>query len=252
MDPKARRAHALLVAGMLAGIAGAAWTLVAGTGPAGLPDDAAARVNDRRVARDEWRRAVAAVESDRRTPLTAADRRHILERLVEEELLVQHGIALGLIEHDRRLRGQLVADVIAAAAGGAPEPDEAALRRFYDENRELFTTPGRVRVAAARADGAPLSPPVPDALLPPAKLREYLGPRLTEVALALGEGEASAPLEGAVVRVLQKEPARTPAFEDIREEVRAAARRRAEEQALRELLAELRADGHVVVRGDGP
>lgn len=255
-DPGQRRARGLLVAGMLAGMAAAAGTLVTGGSGTVLPEDAAARVNDHLISRDAWLRAVAAVASERRTPLTAADQRHILDRLVDEELLVQHGLALGLAERDRRLRGQLVGEVLVAATAAIAEPDEAELRAFYETHRDRFTTPGRLRVAATRADGAPLVPPVPDALLPPAKLREYVGPRLTEAALRLETGRASAPLPGAgsdvILRVLEREPPHTPAFEVIREEVRAEVRRRAEEAAVRRLLDDLRRGGDVVVRTDAP
>lgn len=247
MDPGggARRAQWLLVAGMAAGMAAAGWTLAVPRGT--LPGDAAARVGERVITHDDWQRAVAAVEADRRTPLTAADRRRVLERLVDEELLVQHGLALGLAAHDRRLRGQLVADVVAAAIAAAPEPDDAALQRYFAENRAYFATPPRLRVAATR-DGDAFAPPVPDALLPPAKLREYLGPRLTEVALALPVGESSALHDGAILRVLEREEIREPAFEDVREQVRAAVQRRAQEEALRRLLAELRTAGAVTMR----
>lgn len=247
---KANRASALLLAGMIAGVAAAGWSVM--RGGAGLPDDAVARVGERLILRADWQRAVNAVASERRTPLTAADRRQILARLVDEELLVQHGLALGLVEQDRRLRGQLVADVMAAAAAIAPAPDEPALRAWYDAHRDYFATPGRLRVRAVRADGGAASPPLPDALLTPAKLREYLGPSLTEAALQLAPGEDSAPLgpQRVVLRVLEREPAATPPFEAIREDVRASALRAAEEQAVRELLASLREVARVAVRPD--
>src|SRR5688572_20896614 len=111
--PDARVPRWLLAAGLVTGAALAAAGLVA---PGrSLPDGAVARVNDRLIQRDEWLRAVAAVASERRTPLTDADQRHILERLVDEELLVQHGRALGLVEHDGRLRDTLVSEVMLAA-----------------------------------------------------------------------------------------------------------------------------------------
>jgi hypothetical protein len=242
-----RRASALLLAGMLAGIGTAIFSLV--RGGAGLPDEAVARVNDHVIARADWERAVAAVASERRTPLTAADRRHILDRLVDEELLMQHGLDVGLARQDRRLRGQLVADVMATATSEVAEPDEPALHVWYDSHRDYFTSTGRMRVAATR-NGQPFAPPVPDALLSPAKLREYLGPRLTQVAVTMAPGEtrASGDDDAVMLRMLQKEPVQTPSFEDVREEVRAAVQRDAEERAVRRLLDELRGEARVAVR----
>ncbi len=250
------RTRWLLISGLLTGIAAAGAGVLVQRGSE-LPPQAIARVNERLILRDAWLRAVAAVASERRTPLSEADKRHILDRLIDEELLVQHGVALGLIEQDRRLRGQLVSDVIAAAAAQAAQPeDEAELRRFFAEHRDFFTPPGRLRVAAYRlgADGerAPFSPPLPDALLPPAKLRGYLGPALTQVALRLQPGESSEPVRlgdgSALIEMLEREPGAAPSFEDVADAVRAEYRRRHDEQALRELLAQLREGGDVATR----
>jgi hypothetical protein len=279
------RPTALLLLGLLTGIGAAAYSLIAGE--ATLPDGAAARVNHKLIAHDAWQRAVAAVESERRTPLTDADRRAILDRLIDEELLVQHGLALGLIEQDRRLRGQLVSEVMAAAMqGAAQDADEAALRRYYEQHRDYFSAPGRLRVAALfvrvtpqrllpaaleRAQiaaqrlrggepfgavagdlGDEVIPPLPDALLPAAKLRAYLGPRMTEATLTLSAGETSAPLQTdsgvMVLHLLESEPGATPPFEEVREQVRQAVRREADETAVRALLARLRKQGRVAVR----
>jgi hypothetical protein len=246
--PAPARGGVLLLVGMFAGIGCAVYGLI--RPEAGLPEDAVARVNDRLILRADWERGVAAVANDRRTPLTAADRQRILDRLIDEELLVQHGLDLGLVQRDRRLRGQLVSEVMAAAAGDASQVDERELRAYYEAHRDYFGTPGRLRVAATRR-GRPFSPPVPNALLSPAKLREYLGPKLTRIALELEEGDVHAVEDGAVViRVLAKEPPRTPPFSAIRAEVRAAVQREAEERAVRRLLEELRAEGRVVVRTD--
>lgn len=249
MEPRAR-ANLLLACGVSAGMLLALGQLVL---PApDLPIGAAARVNARLITHEEWERAIAAVAYGRRTPLTDEDRQRILARLVDEELLVQHGLALGLAEHDRRLRGQLVTDVIAATAAGVPDLDDAALRRYYEANRDRFVTPPRLRVAALRGDGAAFVPAVPDTPLPPAKLREYLGPTLVEAALALAPGESVTGADGTVVHLLAREPPVLAPLDSVRDEVQAAARRAAEEEAVRMLLSDLRSAGDVVARGASP
>lgn len=245
----------LLIAGLLAGIVMAASGVLKRED--GLPSRAIARVNERLILRDTWLRAVAAVSSERRTPLTAADKRQILERLIDEELLAQHGVALGLVENDRRLRGQLVQQVMqtAVVAGAEREFSEAALREFYDQNQDLFTQPARLRVAASRIDAqgrqSAFVPPLPNAPLPPSELRTYLGPSLTRAALELRPGETSEPIaqgDGRVVlELLVREPGAAPAFESVREQVRAEMLRRADEQAVRDLLKQLREDNAVAV-----
>jgi hypothetical protein len=245
----------LLLAGLATGAAMAAGGLRPATAP-GLPPDAVARVDQRLILRDAWLRAVAAVASERRTPLTEADRRHILDRLIDEELLVQHGVELGLVEQDARLRSTLVSEVMQAAVLAAwAEPDEAALRAYYEQHRERFAPAARLRVQAWRLDAsgarAPFEPAVPDALLPLAKLRAYLGPALAEAALALQPGEASARLDSSGTRVVlqlaERQAGAAPPFETVREAVRAEFRRRADEDAVRELLAELRGRTPIVV-----
>ena len=251
----ARAPRWLLVAGLAAGVLLAATGLRPDRSPA-LPSHAVARVNEQLIPRDAWLRAVAAVAADRRAPLTEGDQRRVLERLIDEELLVQHGVALGLVENDTRLRSTLVAEVMLAARTAArAAPDEAELRRFHEAHREFFAPAGRVRVQAWRVDAAgarvPYEPAIPDVLLPPAKLQAYLGPALTAAALGLApgaEGEWPDAAAGRVIlRVLDVQRAPAPPFEQVREAVRAEAQRRADEAAVRALLAELRRRGNVVV-----
>lgn len=254
----------LLVLGLVGGLLAAGHELLQRPPGPALPDAAVARVGTRLILRDEWLKAVAATASERRTPLTEADRQQILQRLVDEELLVQQGLALGLVEHDQRLRGQLVSEVIyATTSAAASTPDEATLRRFLADNAGLFAPPAALRVRAwvLDAQGArqPFQPPLPDSLLPPAKLQAYLGPTLTSLALAQPPGVDSAPLEidgrAVVLNVLERSAAVAPAFEAVRAQVLAEYRRRSDEAAVRALLARLRArtDVTVEVRGEaGP
>jgi hypothetical protein len=240
----------LLVAGLATGALLAAAGLRAGP-DAALPAGAVARVNDQLILRDAWLRAVASVAADRRTPLTADDQRHILDRLVDEELLVQHGVALGLVERDARLRSTLVAQVLQAAGSAAREaPDEGALRQFYETEQGFFAPAQQLRVRAFRLDAAgapqPFAPAVPDTLLPVAKLRQYLGPALTERARAMQPGEIAI-ADGIRLELLEAQAGAAPPFEAIREQARLELQRRADEAAVRALLAELRERNEVVV-----
>lgn len=254
--------RALLVAGLLAGIAAAAVGLAAGKRPGAPPAQAVAEVNGRPILRDAWLRAVAAVGSERRTPLSAADRQSILDRLIDEELLVQHGLALGLAERNPRLRSALVSEVMLAAtlAAESAEADEDALRRFYAVNRAFFTPAAQLRVAAWRLDRdgrrQTFQPAVPDAPLPPATLRHYLGSELTALALTLEPGAESAPVDGGGGRVVlalrERRAGQAPPFEQVREQVKAEFRRRADEDAVRALLDELRRGARIAVQAELP
>lgn len=251
----------LLLAGLVAGAGIAASGLVRPGNDDALPANAVARVNDRLILRDTWLRAVAAVAGERRAPLSDADRRHILDRLIDEELLVQHGVALGLPENDARLRDTLVSEVMLSATGAeARVADDAELGRFYADNTAFFAPTQRLRVRAWRVrdfgERVPFQPLVPDAPLPLAKIQAYLGPALTARADQLEVGRESEPIAtpgGAVVlQVLDKQVGAIPPFERARDQVRAEFKRRADEAAVRGLLENLRRGARLRVETVSP
>ena len=84
------RATALLVVGAGTGLLAAAVGLMAPADEtaSGLPEGAVAAVNGRIVRVEEYRRAVAALASDRREPIGDTERRHVLDRLLEEDRFV--------------------------------------------------------------------------------------------------------------------------------------------------------------------
>ncbi len=105
-----------------------------------LPDDAIALVNGRPITTEDYTRAVALLASDKRSEITEADRAYVLTRLIEEELLVQRGVASGLVDSDRTVR-QAITQAMLASIGAesvSAQPTEEALRNFYLENPSLF------------------------------------------------------------------------------------------------------------------
>lgn len=286
------RAFWMLLLGAVAGLGAAAASLLAPSAGAGrLPAGAVARVNETLIRADEVARVLAALESDRRSPLTGEDRQRVVDRLIEEELLVQHALALGLARSDRRVRADLVSAVLGslAAAGDGYEPDEREIREFYAENQDFFAGPGRLwvrqvfvavdgggeeeararasraaerlragdEIARVRGDlGSAEVAPLPDAPLPPAKLREYLGPTALLAAMDLAPGATSEPVRSAqgyhVLTLVERDPGGAPPLEEIQPQVRAELRRRADDRMLREHLEQLRAEADVVVGSELP
>jgi parvulin-like peptidyl-prolyl isomerase len=280
-----RRPLVWLAAGAAAGVAVAAWGLVGSGASAGLSEGAVASVNGTPIYAEDYRRLVEGVESDTREPASPELRRRVLDRMIEEELLVQRGVELGLVESDRRVRADItqamIQSIVVETEDEKPEPDE--LRRFYEEEGGFFTQPGRVRVAQvffrvptpadepaqlARAGeaqqrllgGEPLAAvrsalgdvevsPIPDALLPPAKLREYVGPTALRAVLELAPGATSAPVRSGmglhVFQVVEREEPRVPPLEEIAPHVEAEWVRRAGDRALRAYLDDLRAEAQV-------
>ena len=271
----------LLALGATAGIALAALGLLGSPRGGSLPPDAVARVNGQTIGVDDYQRTLAAVASDKRAGVDDDDRQRVLERLIDEELLLQRGLELGLVRSDARVRKDLTQAVIEGAVAGAGEvrPSDEELQAFYKAERDFFTQPGRLRVRQiwfkvisavqaepalerARAAVARLRAgedfatvrdavgdheitPLPDAPLPPAKLVDYLGPTAVKAVAALSPGETSEPVRSAtgyhVLQVVEREPAAAPPLTQIRPVVLGELRRRAGEKALRAYLDDLRA-----------
>jgi hypothetical protein len=253
----------------------------------GLPAEAAARVNDEIVRVDDYAQATAALANDRRDGAGPAERRHVLERLIDEELLLQRALALDLARRDARVRRDLVAAMVDAVVsehdGGVPSAAE--LEAFYLAERDFFARAGRLRVrqvwcraeggderaAEARArqaetrllTGEPFASvraalgddeiaPLPDQLLPPSKLLDYLGPSALQAALGLHAGGVSEPVRSStgyhVLELVEREAGWLPPLLEIRDEVETEFRRRAGEKALRAYLNDLRSRADIEVR----
>jgi parvulin-like peptidyl-prolyl isomerase len=288
-DAGHRRAVWLLGLGAAVGLALAASSLLSAPGAGGpsLPEGSVARVNGTLIRSDDLERLLAALASDRRTPLTDEDRRRVLDRLIEEELLVQYAVSLGLVRTDRRVRGNLVSAVLAAlnASTDGYDPSAEEVAEFYEENRDYFAYPARLQVrevfvaaprdapdgdaltraqqAAARlrageaidevraALGDDAFAPLPDAPLPPAKLREYLGPSALRVAQTLQPGEVSAPVRTPqgyhVLQLVARADSEAAPLVEVEPQVRAEMKRRLGDRLLRERLDSLRAEADVTL-----
>jgi len=198
--------------------------------------------------------------------------------MIEEELLVQRGVEVGLLESDKRTRAALVNGMISmtTAVAEAKAPDEEALAEFYRENVDYFTPTARLRARqlvvkgenasqtartasrrliagdsfqeVERELGTVVALSVPDSLLPPAKLREYLGPTATQMLMVQTPGFVSdpQPMDNGfrILQLVDKEVGQAPALEQIAEQVEAEYVRRAGDLALREYLEwlKIRAD----------
>lgn len=189
-------------------------------------------VGERKIRRVDYERVLAGVAGDMRSPIDEAMRRRVLDRMIDEELLVQRALEMGLAVIDRRVRGELtsgIIDSIVVETDGI-EPSARDVERHYEDNVAFFTRPGRLRArtiyfsnrrdgqdgresAAARADAArerliagesitaveaalgdrQISP-VPDTMLPASKVRDYVGPSVLAALMPLTVGAWSEPV----------------------------------------------------------
>lgn len=157
-----RRARGLLAAGALAGLALATLTLVDGAvevpPPAASRDDAVAWIDDEPVSREAFARYVGAAARARSTlDLDDAERRALLDRLIDEELLLREGLAVDLARREPAIRRAIVSAVVdvVTSAPGEPEPGRDQLASLYAETRERWLRPGPILAEAARVSVAP-------------------------------------------------------------------------------------------------
>ena len=244
--------------------------------PVEPPPTAIALVNGTPIPRADYERAVAALEADLRRPIDARDRQHVIDKLVDELLLVEHGLALELPQRDPYLRTQIARAVLdrvtARVETTNTAPSTQLLREHLRAHPERFVASARVEVAGlfvagtdpqrartlaqrwrddpsqalapleAAADPAPLE--LPRGPLPAAKLRDYIGAGATAQLLELEPGAISEPIavDGGtwVLRLVARTHAEPPAFEQLREQLAADLERELEDQAVEQLLVELR------------
>lgn len=281
-----------LALGVLLGAAIAAYGVLRGpdtnrsiVSAADIPEDMIALVDQVPITTEEYQRALAAFESDRRQSADLEERRHVLQRLVDEELLVQRGIDLQLPARDPRTRADLSAAVITliaeqAEVSAAPTPE--TLFEFYENHLHRFTTPTRYElthlffaVNNERSDGAALTltadaqellaeglPVVGDELAAPLPLgplsaqtiSDYLGPSVATAATELEVADVSGPIRSFggyhLIRLDERSPGVAQVFENVEDLVREAYTRWVGDDALQRFLEERRQQIDVVIAWD--
>lgn len=287
------RARRLLVAGTLAGALLAAIGIVrSGGAPEGsLPEGAVAVVNGVAISQEAFAELVGALAQERRrTELDATERARVLDRLIDEELLLQRGLALDLPRYERSARRAIVSAVVAAvtADAEATAPDDAELERFLATEPDRFRRSGRMtldvvhagvakqpevvaynraveavkRLRAGEEAGAvgaslgdPLPVPLPSGPVTVDDLRAAVGPSTAAAAEKLAIGQVSDPVRSGtgwvVVALRAREPGVVPPLAEIRDLVRSEYQRSAGERALAQYLEELRASARLVRRDPG-
>lgn len=231
----------LLAGGMLVGAALAVFYIVRLPDQAEPVADAVAWVNDRPISRGSYENALRAVAGDRKDgTLRADDRERVLQRLIDQELLIDRAVELGLHERDPQIRNQLATAMIdflvrrAEDEAAAAAADEAALREFYEENKFRFERSPQYRVAL---EGGTV--PLPDGFLLAKEIEQRLGPSTARKVAELEVGESVMIGEGAeqhTVQLLERRDGTPVPFEEARDAIEAAYLRDRSETAVREFL----------------
>jgi parvulin-like peptidyl-prolyl isomerase len=253
---------------------------------------AIAKVNERHIDRAEFASAYQALLSDKSKAPTQGDKKLVLARLIEEELLVQRGLEIGLLDGDAAVRKAVAMAVIefVLAQEGSDAMSESSLRAYYNKNKQRFAPASRlqvaqifvpygetpddaevikrlddIRVALRRGDdfaateaalGTEILPPLPRVMLTPTKMTDYIGPDLTAAAAQLPQGSISDALAGPTgwhfLKIIRNQPGTAPAFDDIRGQIIDALRRENDDTALRDYLDWLHSRADIVLAPDAP
>ena len=254
-----------LAVGALAGLAAAAFGILRqSSAVTELPETAVASVNEVLIGRDKFDGALARLRTE--TP-DETERAAILARLVEEELLVQRGVELGMTANDTEVRNailnSLIASVTAEADAAAPTDDE--LRAYLADNAERFSYTASLSVRAWETDHEPTAqafiatlrstgtPPatdgvtelagLPAGLSPSEELRTYLGPAITAAAAEMPDGSSAVFARRGrwlVVQVMERERGYITDLDSVRNRVLLDYRRTLADQMLSNYIDNLR------------
>lgn len=261
-----------LAVGALVGLTAAAFGILRqSSAVAELPETAVASVNDVLIGRDRFEGALARL---RINDPGDTEKAAILARLVEEELMVQRGVELGMTESDTEVRNailnSLVASVTAEADAAAPTDDE--LKDYMANNAERFSYTASLSVRAWETDNEPLaqqfisalrmtgSPPeiegigglpdLPTDLLPADELRNHLGPAITAAAAEMPDGTSAVFARRGrwlVVQVVAKERGYITDLDAVRNRVLLDYRRNLADEMLAQYIDNLRQRADVTV-----
>ena len=237
----------------------------------------AAKIEDRLIPFERYKMQLEGLANDKKSPLTKKDKEYVLERMIEEELLIKRAIDLGMLENNPMARGTIVQQMIKniISEGSRIEPEEKELIEFFQENIGFFTKANRLRVrqiffsqddfgdeAFVKANdafvrlnkgenfeevaisGSKSALKIPDTLMNLSKVREYIGPSLMREAQLLKPGYSSAPnkVSGGykIIYLVDREDAIQPEYSNIRSAVLSEFLKRRDDQSLRKYLDNLK------------
>ncbi len=257
------------------GLGAAMWSALGVSQTVTKYDDAIAIVDGVAIPRSVYDSAISGLALSKRNPLSDEERREALDRIIDEELLLRRAMKLGLPESDPPSRKALVNAMLQLSIADAAklEPTDEELRKFYAERPKLIAPQPLITVRAVSFDNADMQrianfkaaldagkPFTANAaggeavLLPsgpiiPAKVAEYAGASIRDVALGLTPGKTSGPIEIGrrivFVHLIDRVDAPPLPLEEVKAVVADEWRKRATEKAFEDYLKGLRATARI-------
>ncbi len=243
-----------------------------------LPDNIIATVNDKIIPSDKYQTIINLIQNDKRDELTKADREMALDRIIEEELLVQYAYKNGFLEADDLLRKSIVRSVVDSIVEQALSvvPAEQDLLKFYEANRQTFAIDEKYRVVILSSknrsdidEGKVIWQSnydltllrqtfkridrldIPTGFISKIRLGTLIGPLLRDKVLSLQVGETSETLKTiygySIVTLVDKKDRVIPEFKEISEIVLQEYKRQQREEILEELLKDLKRQSDIKI-----
>ena len=265
----------ILISGLVLGVAMASYSLIEESNISGYAY--AAKIEDTSIPMDKYLQQLEGLAKDKRSPISQKDKEYVLERMIEEELLIKRAIDLGMLNSNPIARGTIVQQMIKTiiSENDRYEITKTELEKFYNENKGFFAKSTRLRLqqiyfsdqefgqfslSQARKAydllekgenlneifslGSDSALRIPNTLMTLTKVREYIGPSLMNEAKKLDPGSYTEPLKVSggykIIVLLEKELAKETELEDIRDVVAAEYRKRMDDSSLRKYLENLK------------
>jgi parvulin-like peptidyl-prolyl isomerase len=274
------------ILGLLLG--GYALFTASGTATQAVPPEDVALVNNRPILQSDFVTQTQVETGGPFKDATQADRKRVLQEMIDEELLVQRGLDVDLAASDPDVRSAMVAGVNLQVDAEvlASRPDEASLRAYYVAHRDRYAIDGSMDLrdlvlGAATADEAASVKALEEAVragvpvdvaagkygfvesghLPQGENYDFgvkakLGLALYQLAVGLTDGQVSAPVnDGGVVHVLamiHRKPNRPLDFDSARDSVYQDYQRDARASVERQNLAFLRGRAEIRLGQSAP
>lgn len=263
----------LLLLGLFIGVVLAANSVVR---ESNLTDkDWVAVIGDVQISKEKYYSQLEGLARDKRNAITRKDKDYVLERMIEEELLIIRAKELGLLENNQIVRGSIIQQMIKLiiSENYLESVEEEKLKKFYKDNIGFFSSASRLRLQqiyfsdssgnsrqrseeafkdlnegstfeeiSQHADQSVLS--IPNTMMNLSKVREYIGPTLMNVAKSLEPGEFSPPTKVAggykIIFLFDKELSEPERFDSIKPKVLREYQRRQDDKSLRDYLEDLK------------
>ena len=237
----------------------------------------AAKIEDTSIPMEKYLVQLEGLAKDKRSPITQSDKEYVLERMIEEELLIKRALDLGMLDNNPMARGTIVQQMIKTiiSENQRYEVTEEELKEFFVQNTGFFTKSSRLRIRQiyfSEEDfkeltfeesykaydlllegksfdevskfGSISALKIPNSLMTLTKVREYVGPSIMNIASSLVPGSFTQPIKVSggykIIYLLEKELADKPTFNRIKDSVLAEFLKRRDDNSLREYLDNLK------------